>query len=277
MKNKLSLFAVLVMTPALLVACSSNSGGGGSTGFKDEKVAKEVNIDPAKKEQIRTSISNYSVVTRMSMNKAEIDSLQPSEYASHLSEKEPVSEAYFSKPDQYLKTKSGSATGSIKKEGDSYVCTGIWETTRQYLSDEVIKLLFENYNSDYIYSFGVIESLKSMDSSDANPTGGSETVGGNVTVSDSEFYSKIVTTEYVSEGNFTIGLSSPIALSYTTTVEGQSYAFNFEISYLEFKFRNHCLEHEIFVESLTSSDLAESNMEVLTMADFAYNLAEEPF
>jgi len=265
---KLKLLALSVL-PFLLLSCNSRNGNGGGRDseipFKDANVHSAVNITKDKKDQLRKAVHDYEMDCKMIMD-GNVATLSPSSYYEEL-DKQSVYGVYtasFDKQEINLSINDTiSLTEGVKKEGDKYVGTGVLEQFTEQNQD-YLKKIYDFYLGDWIYSFGLIDALKSTYSSDFNVNlgqigGGQTNVNISTSIADSEWYNKVICTKSEGEGNLTIGLSEPIEyterISVDSVYEGGSYKLTEDLTikfdYLEGKYVDYRIDYEIIKMTIT--------------------------
>ena len=275
---------LLLVTPLLLAGCNNKSGGGkGGSGegtgeespFVDEKIKSEVQVNDSVKQSVRSKVKNYSIDFRMITDSNKVKSLQPSEYYNaclETSVNERISLDY-AKQTLFMDTFNESTSGEIKKDGSRYYGTGFFERLNVEENQEYFKRVYEYYAGDSIYSFGRIESLRSLYATDlhVNVSGTQASMG--VKIEDAEWYNKIVCTKYESEGNFTVGLSVPITANYNIELEsGTSMAMSETFGTIEMKFVNYRIEYMLYSTSTGYADLPIDDLDFLFLGTFSYNV-----
>ena len=265
---KLKLLALSVL-PFLLLSCNSRNGNGGGNGgtkkFKDANINAAVNLGKDKQDQLRKAVHDYQMDCKIILDD-QTSTLSPSSYYEEL-DKLPVYGVYSASYDKQefnvAFNDSLSLNEGVKKEGNKYIGTGFFaDFTDQ--NQDYLKKIYDFYLGDWIYSFGLIDSLRSLYSSDFNVNLGSSgesqmNINMSASISDTEWYNKVICTKSEGEGNLTIGLSEPIEyterISINTSYEGASYKMTEDITlkfdYLEGKYVDYRIDYEIIKMTMT--------------------------
>lgn len=254
----------LVVLPFLTLSCNTR-GGKGSKGvkFKDPNINAAINLSASKKDELRKEIHDYQVDSKMLMNE-DASELSPSSYYEEVN-KQPVDVSYFvsfDKEEMNLKTTDNyliELEEGVKKEGNKYVGTGFLETLNgDEKNQDYFKRIYDFYFGDWIYSFGLIDSLRNLYSSDLNISmtdviGAQANASLSISIDDSEWYEKIVCNESDGNGNLTIGLNAPIEftekMKSEVVIDGSTYTMTIDmqmkIDYIEGKYIDYRIDHEV--------------------------------
>ena len=284
MNKKLSLLSFLSVVPIMLCGCNKDEETSKLT-FKDAHINEAVSVDSATKKEARSKVKNY-------LRKDEIYDVEMPEdatkedYYEVINSSQPfvVEKIYYSSEDKSVSVSTGDEISySVNKVGSQFEITG-------YLSDFMpaeynqtyAKAMYEYLSGDSIYSFGLVESLGNLHSSDLTVNTSANATASLSMKIDEEWYEKIVCTDYVKKGTFTVGLSSPISVStnVTTTYQDQVVSISVTASYkyMELKYENYrCVSQLVYADQTTNFDNIVATTGTISYSTYTYNLDKAPF
>lgn len=260
-----------------------------STDFEDAELRAATSVSESDKNSIRSSTHNFYSKYYMAMqypdsypysyyvtSSFDIRNTPKDQYINEIHKGNPMMEMYFSFDDNYLEFICLGYDGIIRKVGNEYTTSGSYfNLVGSYFNADMVKAFYDTYANGYIYSFDMLEIAKEL-------YGGNQitsTVSGTTqttTISDDEWYKKLVCTNNNGNGNFSVALGNPITVKKTTTYEGTNYEIEYTIDSADFVFENHRLKsgliHEIEKDILKSMGF-EGDLDTLTLEEYQYNVS----
>lgn len=241
--------------------------------FKDEDIKNEVNMSESEKSEVRSSVHNF-VSHNYIYTGSNVDEIPASEYYSRLSGGEATLTLYVSTDDNFIEFETMGYRGRVDKDGDEYTTSGTYfDFVGSYVTEDFVKSMYEQYNSEMIYSFGVMTAIYQTYSQDMSVGGYSIEYNSK----DSEWYKKMVCTENKGGGDLTIGLNGTITVGMTMKNQSSGDVVSTteaDMNYVELKFENHLLQYCLVYEKVynISDGERKTATSALSLSTYEYNV-----
>ena len=258
-----------------------------SKDFEDEELRQAMQISKSEKEAIIASTHNFFVESyfafgwpdsvpykyfdvNFDLENTPNDKL----YENMIAYQTPLMETYISLDDDIVEFHCLGYVGIIQKSGSEYLTSGSYfDLAGSYLPAEFAKGFYDSMHGDYIYSFGMLEELKRSTSGEGMSMTG---LSQSVTVSDSEWYKKLVCSENKGNGNFTVNLGSPITVTTTTTTAYGKSTSDMTYDYVEVKMEGHRVSHDLMhgieKDTLIGLNGEKGDVHMVSLNNYSYNV-----
>lgn len=241
--------------------------------FKDEDIKSEVNMSENEKSEVRASVHNFASRSYLATG-SNVDEIPTSEYYSRMIETQPMMKMYASIDDNFIEFETSGYRGRIDKDGDEYSTSGTYfDFVGEYVGDGFAKTMYDQYNSEMIYSFGIMTAIYQTYSQNISVGGYSIEYNSK----DSEWYKKMVCTENKGDGDLTIKLNGTITIG--TIMKDQSSGevistTEADMNYVELKFENHLLQYCLVYERVYNIVDGERKTatSALSLSTYEYNV-----
>ena len=250
--------------------------------FKDPELKSAMAISASKKNEVKASTHNYFLNNYIVFSSSsggmfdagfDIANTSPIDYLDKMSGHTPLMQSYFSYDDNYLEFRCLGYRGVIRKVGNTYEKSGSYfDVVGGLVNDKFVKGIYDTFDSDIIYSFGIIDEMNHLYSD--NPFFQDGGFATRTTVADSEWYKNLVCSSNRGEGNFNVGIDGTITLKSSVTVGGQTYKSESGIDYIDLRFAGYRTEYNLLhsVQYQMDGDVRGNGEHSITLDVFKYNV-----